>query len=209
MNTKTMNEIFGYALFGIGVSKIILVILVLMQVNMNMNAIFNGGYFNNYDYSTFSAIIGLLQLILAAGSIIMIFVNIIKQPEVIPGYVLGLGALLIELIAPSILMIFAIFVECGMYMKAGAKIRNKNIFTKEEHKTSKKKTKNTEWFYGGQNEQSTKENNQEQKRKAKLEKELYEWKQLLDSGEIDEETYKQETDRLIEKERRRSERRKK
>ena len=51
MNTKTMNEIFGYALFGIGVSKIILVILVLMQVNMNMNAIFNGGYFNNYDYS--------------------------------------------------------------------------------------------------------------------------------------------------------------
>ena len=78
MNTKTMNEIFGYALFGIGVSKIILVILVLMQVNMNMNAIFNGGYFNNYDYSTFSAIIGLLQLILAAGSIIMIFINIIK-----------------------------------------------------------------------------------------------------------------------------------
>ena len=41
---------------------------------------------------------------------------------------------------------------------------------------------------------------------AQLEKELEEWKQLLDTGEIDEETYNQETSRLIEKERKRSER---
>ena len=40
----------------------------------------------------------------------------------------------------------------------------------------------------------------------KSEKELEEWKQLLDAGEIDEETYHQETNRLIEKERKRSER---
>lgn len=33
----------------------------------------------------------------------------------------------------------------------------------------------------------------------KLEKELGEWKQLLDTGEIDEETYNQETSKLIEK----------
>ena len=39
----------------------------------------------------------------------------------------------------------------------------------------------------------------------KLEKELGEWKQLLDTGEIDEETYNQETSKLIEKERKRSE----
>ena len=39
-----------------------------------------------------------------------------------------------------------------------------------------------------------------QKRIEKIEKELYEWKQLLDTGEIDEEIYNQETSKLIEKE---------
>ena len=47
---------------------------------------------------------------------------------------------------------------------------------------------------------------QKQKRMAKLEKEIGEWKELLDSGEIDETTYNEETNRLIEKERKKSER---
>ena len=47
-----------------------------------------------------------------------------------------------------------------------------------------------------------------QKRMAKLEEEICAWKKLLDSGEIDEITYNEETNKLIEKEKRRSERKK-
>ncbi len=63
-----------------------------------------------------------------------------------------------------------------------------------------------EWSYGKKNEQNEYISEKKQKRMEKLEKELEEWKQLLDTGEIDEETYNQETSRLIEKERKRSER---
>ena len=56
----------------------------------------------------------------------MIILNVKKQPEVISGYLLGLGGVLIQIITPSIMSIFVVFIECGMYMKAGTKIKNKN-----------------------------------------------------------------------------------
>ena len=185
-----------------------------MQAFTNVNAIYNGGYTNSYDYSTISVVIGGAQILLALGSIIMIIVNATKQPAVIPGYLLGLGAILIEFITPSFIYIFVLFAECGLYMKAGSKIKNENIIHESTHRTSKKTIKKTEWFYGDKNEQEEpkiqiqKNQEQEQKRKVKLDKELFEWKQLLDSGEIDEQTYIEETNKLIEKEKRRSERKK-
>ena len=126
MSIKKLNEIFGYGLFIVGALKILLVILVLIQVGTNITAIFNGGSVNSEYYPTLSTTIGFAQLILAFGSIIMIILNIKKQPEVITGYLWGLGALLIEFITPSIISFYAVFVECSMYMKAGTKIRNKN-----------------------------------------------------------------------------------
>ena len=209
MNLKTVNEIFGYGLFGIGALKIIFTILVFSQIFINVNIAFNGGDGTDYGYyPTFSMILGGAQLLLAIGSIIMIMVNVTKQPGVIPGYLWGLGAILIELITPSSIYIFVLFAECGMYMKAGHKIISKNEIYKSEFrpKTSKKIIKNTEWFYNERNEKNGQENVKKQKRMEKLEKELEEWKKLLDNGEIDEETYHQETNRLIEKERKRSER---
>lgn len=110
---------------------------------------------------------------------------------------------------PPILFLFTVFIECGMYMKAGNKIRKNASGYEVEHKISKQMLQNTDWFYGDTNEQSEKEQIQDQKRRDKLEKELSEWKELLESGEIDEETYQQETSQLIEKEKRRSERKKK
>ena len=102
-------------------------VLVLLQVGSNITAIFNGGDVKSEYYPSLSTIIGFAQLILAIGSIIMIIVNIKKQPGVIIGYLWGLGTLLIELITPSMLSFYAVFVECGMYMKAGTKIRNQNV----------------------------------------------------------------------------------
>lgn len=207
MNLKAVNEFFAYGLFGIGVVKIIYTILLFMQMFTNVNIALNGGIGTDYGYfPLFSRLIGWAQILLAIGSVIMIFVNIINQPGVIPGYLWGLGAILIELITPSSIYIFVLFAECGMYMNAGRKIRNKNVMYKEEFKpkTSKKTIKNTEWFYSDKNEQNQKEDIKKQKRIEKLEKELEEWKQLLDTGEIDEETYYQETNKLIEKEKKRS-----
>ena len=207
MNLKTVNEIFGYGLFGVGAWKIVFTILVFLQMFTNVNIALNGGDGTDYGYyPTFSIIIGGVQILLAIGSIIMILINSTKQPAVIPGYLWGLGAILIELITPLSIYIFVLFAECGMYMKAGHKIRNQNEYYKSEFrpKTSKATIKNTEWFYNDQNIQNPQNDVKKQKRIEKIEKELYEWKQLLDTGEIDEETYNQETNRLIEKEKKRS-----
>lgn len=75
--------------------------------------------------------------------------NIIKkQPEVITGYLLGLGATLLEFIVPSFLSFYFVFVECGMHMKAGTKIRNENVGQNTNNRNIKQAVKNTDWFYG-------------------------------------------------------------
>lgn len=207
MNLKTVNEIFGYGLFGVGAAKVVFTILLCMQMFTNVNIALNGANGTDYGYyPTLSIIMGGAEMILAVGSIIMIIVNMKKQPAAIPGYLWGIGAILMEWITPSSIFTFVVLVQCGMYMKAGHKIRSKNESYKSEFrpKTSKKMIKNTEWFYGDKHELNGEENTKKQKRMEKLEKELEEWKQLLESGEIDEETYHQETSRLIEKERKRS-----
>ena len=204
MNLKTVNDLFGYGFFGIGASKIIFTILLFMRMFTNVNVAFNGGYGGDYGYyPIFSVIIAWIQIIVTIGAVIMIFVNMKRQLELIPGYLLGIGATLLELITPSGIAIFVLFTECGMYMKAGNIIKKRNLESKYIHKTSKKMIKNTEWFYSEQskqNEQNEQVNIKKQKRIEKLKKELEEWKQLLDIGEIDEETYNQETSKLIERE---------
>lgn len=150
---RKVNEFFSYALFAIGVLKIVFVVLVLIQLGNNIAAIFNGGSTEYGYYPIFSMIIGFAQIMLAIGSVVMIILNINKQPGVIPGYLWGLGAVLLELIAPSFVIFFAVLAECGMYMKAGTKIRNSNGNTSYDnknrsHKKIKQDIKNTEWFYG-------------------------------------------------------------
>lgn len=206
ISIKKVNEFFGYTLCIVGISKIVLIILVLLKVSSNLVSIFNGEYIETDSYQMISTIIGSAQLILAVSSIVMIIINIKKQPEVITGYLWGLGALSIEFITPPIMLIFVIFAECGIYIKAGCKIRDKSLGYDRKNKTTKKMVQNTEWFYADKNEQDNKNKQNEiniqneskrQKKIAKLEEEICEWKKLLDSGQIDEETYKKETDKLI------------
>lgn len=209
MSIRKLNEIFGYGLFVVGALKLLLAVLVILQFGTNIAAIMNGENINTDTYANFSMTVALAQIILALGSIIMIFVNIKRSPEVITGYLLGVGAIMLEFITPSFLVIFMVFVQCGMYMKAGTKITNKNVSYKSEQRTSKKTIKNTDWFYSERKEQKERSEQieiQAQKRKAKLENEIREWKELLELGEIDEATYNEETNRLIEKERKKSER---
>ena len=108
---KRINEFFGYALFTVGALKILLVILILLQLGTNLTAIFNGGSANSEYFPTFGTALGYAQLILAFGSIIMIFINMKKQPQVITGYLWGLGAILIEFITPSIMAFFTLWIS--------------------------------------------------------------------------------------------------
>lgn len=85
---------------------------------------------------------------LAIGSVIMIIKNSKKQPEVITGYIIGLGAVFLELIMPRMFAVFGVFIECGMFMMGGTKIKNKNSSSNVSSKNTKQMVKNTEWFYG-------------------------------------------------------------
>lgn len=210
MNLKKINRIFGYGLFGIGAIKIIYTIFLLSKISNNVNSAFNGGEWNYGFFSLIITVINLVQVLLMIVSAIMIFVNIKEQPKVIKGYAWGLGSMLVTYIIPSWpwLIIGTLILQCGMLMKAGTEIMSNSDTYKNEFKPkmSNKTIKNTEWYLGKKNEQNEYISEKKQKRMEKLEKELEEWKQLLDTGEIDEETYHQETNRLIEKERKRSER---
>ena len=210
MNLKKINRIFGYGLFGIGAIKIIYTIFLLSKISNNVNSAFNGGEWNYGFFSLIITVINLVQVLLMIVSAIMIFVNIMEQPKVIKGYAWGLGSMLVTYIIPSWpwLIIGTLILQCGMLMKAGTEIMSTSDTYKNEFKPkmSNKTIKNTEWYLGKKNEQNEYISEKKQKRMEKLEKELEEWKQLLDAGEIDEETYHQETNRLIEKERKRSER---
>ena len=209
MSLKTANGIFGYGFYAVGAFKSIYIILIFLQMFTNINIALRGGDGTDYGYyPILGLILGGVELFLAIGSVIMIFVNSTTHPSVIPGYLCALGAVLLELILSStFIYILVVFLECGLYVKAGQKIVNDNEKYKEEyaHKTGPK-PKNPEWYYGKKNEQNEYVSTEKQKRMEKLEKELGEWKQLLDDGEIDEETYNQETSKLIEKVRKKNER---
>ena len=154
MSIRKTNEIFGYGYYILGVSKMLFVIYVLMQSIISLITISSGGNGDLGNYSYISIAIGFLQIILGIGSVVMIILNIKKEPEVIKGYLMGLGSLLIEVIIPSIIFIFVVFLQCVWYMKAGNKICNKNIGINIDNGKIKQDAKNTEWFFGNDDENS-------------------------------------------------------
>ena len=90
------------------------------------NIVHGGEVENSSFYSSLSVMVGFVQIAFAIGSIVMIILNIKKQPGIIPGYLMGIGALLIEFIVPSFLLLFFIIAECGLYMRAGTLIVKKS-----------------------------------------------------------------------------------
>lgn len=199
---RRTNEIFGYAFYVLGISKVLLVFLVLLKAFTNISVILNGGEVNNEYFPTLTNVVSYLELVLLIGSIVMIIINIKKQPETIKGYLWGLGAISLEFILPSIMMIFALFAQCSMFIKAGNKIRKGSFNYNQENKTTKKMIKNTDWFYSNENQQDEKTKIKQEKKKAKIQEEIEGWKQLFNDGQIDEETFNQEINRLKEKEKR-------
>lgn len=178
MNVTKLNKFFGYALFTVGALKLILMMLIVIQLTTAIGAVFSGGQVSTTDYTVATGVIGLAEIILAIGSIIMIIVNIQKESGVITGYLLGLGAILMEFIVPSMMIVFLI--EVSLYMKAGSKIVNKNQEWNQPyqpHKTNKKMIQDTDWFYAKPKEENEKNNFKEK---------INQLTGIFDSEEIDE-----------------------
>ncbi len=149
MNLKKANDFFGISLSLIGLLKVLLIVLIFVQSGNIAAAMVTGGNANTIDFSIFSRGLGIAQIILAICSIIMIFINLKSSPDVVTGYLIGLGALALEIILPSIIYFVYVFVECGLYIKAGNKIRNKTLsfFNISTSKSNEEMVENTDWFY--------------------------------------------------------------
>ena len=78
----------------------------------------------------------------------MIFVNIKRYPDVVMGYVVGIFALILEIILPAILFFIYGFVEGMMYIYASNTVRNKKFKLFSVENDSNTKVENTDWFYG-------------------------------------------------------------
>lgn len=148
MSLKKVNEFFGISLLTIGILKILLMILVLIQSGNAAVSMVTGGEAKLFDASFLGDFVGILQIVVAACSFIMIFVNIKKYPEVIMGYVIGILALILEIILPAIIFFIYGFVEGILYINASNVVRNKKFKLFSIETDSSEKVENTDWFYG-------------------------------------------------------------
>lgn len=155
MNLKRLNNFFGISLSLIGLLKVILMVLIFVQSGIAATSMVTGGNTKMADFSIISKPLGIMQLILAVCSIVMIFVNIKPYPDVILGYIIGLIAVGLELILPPIVYSVYVFIESALYIKAGNKIRDKKsgFLDISNTKSKEEKVKSTDWFYKDDNEQ--------------------------------------------------------
>lgn len=200
MFSKKINYFCGYAFFLFGILRIIIVLMGLVLVgNTVINLSEGSTNFISYElFGIIATILGLFQILLGIISILMIFLNKKDNSEVISGYLYALGAFLLGFISS----VFTVFFEASLYMKAGSKIIKT---TSREIKTNNKEA-NAEWFYNRENRDFFSEKNdniiwetKNEKRNEKILEEIYGWRDLMDSGEIDEETYNEMKDKLLKK----------
>lgn len=196
---KTINKIFGYGHFIVGALKIILIIFVVTQFSSSINSILlekeTSGTSNLELIETINLWMGIVQWILLFGSIIMIFVNTNNEPETIPGYLIGIGAIATELLMPNFFSFFKLFTVAGIYMKAGSKINQAASKYTTVRKTTKKTIKSTNWFFND----DTRENSDKEIKKDISEKDLDNTNLKLEYKTSGKKIYKEEMEELISK----------
>lgn len=147
MDLKKVNDFFWISLSIMGILKVILILLILVQSGTAATAMVTGGEQTEFSFSSFSRILGYGQIALAVCSVVMIIANIKKHPETIMGYIIGLLALVLEVILPSIVYFIYVFIECALYIQAGNIIRNKKLKLFSIEDDSGAKVESTDWFY--------------------------------------------------------------
>ena len=118
-----INEYMGCGVFALGVIKAVIITMSIIQMGTTIAAVFNNSSVGIYNFSNIALIIGFTEIILGGFSLMMIILNINYKGGVVLGYLMVLGAIIMELLLPSI---FFVYIECGIYMKAGSLIRKKN-----------------------------------------------------------------------------------
>lgn len=143
MKLNKVNNFFGTSIIVIGFLRFLIPALGTLLM-LTSNPLGN-------NMTLVAGIVGLFQIAIAIGSIIMIFLNRIENPKAMGGYLLQLLALGIEIILPSILMFIYVFFEAALYLKAGNMIREKDLVLFSNEKSEKEKMEKTDWFYNDNN----------------------------------------------------------
>jgi len=158
MAIKKFNEIVGCIIFFLGVAKTIYVITAFLLFGYNLVALFENTNVNfNHLPAAVQLILAFAEIIVLVLSIVMAFLNIKNQHELIKWYLLSIGAFLLEIFIPSIIFPFFVLPQCVMYLNSGVKIRNGAIGVVKNYKKMKQDIKNTEWFYGKEEEEDKKD----------------------------------------------------
>lgn len=199
MNVSKANSVMGYGLMLVGAAKAILIILIFSKITMKLSLLLSGLNLTTIYFPTFSSVIMYCQIALCIGAMIMAMINYSVQEELVTPYLATLGAFLLDIIMPSILAIIVIFFSCYIYFKSGNTILRLNTDKGAEKRYNKKLKKRTEYFYSGKRKNKLTNQEQIELIKADIKNEIQEWKNLLDSGEIDLESYNQEIERLNKK----------
>lgn len=118
-----VNEFMGMAIFALGAIKAIIITMSVVQFGTTVSTLFTGTITSSYDFSKIIIILGFAEILIGGISLTMIILNINYKGGVILGYLMVIGAILMELLLPGI---FFAYIECGICMKAGNIIRKKN-----------------------------------------------------------------------------------
>ena len=214
MILRRVNKIFAWGYFAVGATRVVILFIALAQVISAFNAVFDGRSLAMMSFDGISLVLSICQIILFIGSIVMVILNSKKQPEVIKGYLMGIGAFVLHFIFSAfILLIFISAFSFVMYIRAGQMINKNNAKGENLLRTNRSDSDLDDYFKNKANEEKDeKEKVQEitqdktnvidyktEKKIQKIDKEIQEWKSLFDSQQIDEELYNLELNRLNEK----------
>lgn len=199
MSLSKINSFMGYVFMLIGAAKAILIIMIFSKMTISLSLLFSGLDLTELYYPLFCWRIKFFEMVFGIIAIILIVPNYLYQEKLIKPYAATVGAWFVDFITPSILAIIVIFFICCIYFKAGNTILRLNTDPGEKKRKNKKLAKRTASFYNGIGNKKMTNQEKIEAFRTEIKSEMQEWKELLDSGEIDLESYNQEIDRLEKK----------
>lgn len=145
MDVKKINKILGSGFFFVAILRIIVIVMIFTKMKLNYFDMRKIIELKETYYSQFYSGIKITELILSLALMVMIFVNIKKQSQTIPYYLLGIIIIITGLIWFIVFSSTNFYTEiftAAIYMKIGIDIAS--IHTKM---TTKKMLQKTDWFY--------------------------------------------------------------
>ena len=205
MKLNKFNMFMGYFLHALGIFKMIALAIAMLYALTMISSISQGNevFYNQQlgKVENLSAALGFIHIFALISSIVMIFVNSKDNTEVISGYGMAIGAVILNIVFSAIPFIIRILFyagECALYTKAGDRILKARKSKDIRRKNTPQEIKETDWFYNQEykgNERLNKLAEEKAKRENKIKKienEILEWDKMLEENQIDKESYEAE-----------------